>query len=150
MKKQVFFASVSNKFSLGIFAGVCLLCMALLMLVSPFLSFAQDTEREDLHQIFLPFVNRNIVENHYKVHFLAPDIEKLSSDARTAVISAINSSPYVKPANNDSVFLISLRLEANWALATITTADLLAQHTIDEANVNTFAKMRQKRSFRVR
>ena len=69
----------------------------------------------------------------YTVDFLAPSSNMLPQAAREAIIETMNSWTGSPPANN-TFSLIGLRWENDWALATLTSADLNApldsgQHT---------------------
>jgi len=62
-------------------------------------------------------------EKAYTVRFIAPNSELLNFEARTAIIHAVNRWKGQPPENN-TFFLINLRFEDQWALATLTSANL--------------------------
>jgi len=114
--------------------------------------FAQDSQNKNSIHVFLPFMSNHATLYPYQVHFLAPGAEKLSSDVRMAVTAAVNSSSYIKPEDDTNVFMVSLQVATNWALATMTTANLLDQHPISaahEASIHEESKLTLNNLFEV-
>jgi|GEM_PF-3264269 len=70
-------------------------------------------------------------EKAYAVRFIAPNSELLNFEARTAIIHAVNRWKGQPPENN-TFFLINLRFEDQWALATLTSANLDRPLTVGE------------------
>jgi len=65
----------------------------------------------------------NHLSKVYTVQFVTPDADVLSISAREAIIEAIKVWPSTLP-ENDTFYLISVRKEKTWALATLTSANL--------------------------
>lgn len=62
-------------------------------------------------------------ETEYIVRYETPNATLLPLEAKEAIKKAVNKWPFTPPDNN-SFFLISLRWEKNWALGTLTSANL--------------------------
>ena len=72
----------------------------------------------------------------YAVQFVAPNANQLSEKARNAIIRAVNNWNGSPPEDN-TFFLINLRYEGDWALATLTYANLDAPLAPgDESHLN--------------
>ena len=73
-------------------------------------------------------------EAKYTVRYVSANAEVLSMSARTAIAYALNAWPTAPPPNN-TFYLIDVRWEKTWALATLTSADLNRARDKDEESL---------------